>query len=55
MVFDSRAVSDSFYLNNTEIMTAMFHAALQGFPGGVQGVRQVNVDVAALIPKTAAR
>lgn len=47
VVYDSRAVSDTFYLDNAEIIAAMFHAALQGFPGGVQGVRAVNVDVAA--------
>jgi hypothetical protein len=51
VVYDTRAVSETFYLNNDEVMRAMFHAALQGFPGGAQGVRHVNVDVGALNPK----
>lgn len=55
VVYDSRAVSDSFYLNNTEVMTAMFHAALAGFPGGAPGPRVVNVDVAALVPAVTGR
>lgn len=55
VVYDSKAISDTFYVNNSEVMAAMFHAALTGFPGGVQGARVVNVDVGALMPKVAGR
>jgi hypothetical protein len=45
VVFESRAWSDSFYLNGDEIFGAMFEAALTGFPNPPPGPRLVNLQV----------
>jgi hypothetical protein len=45
VVYESKASSESFYLNNDEVVGAMFDAALAGFPNPPQGTRQVNVQV----------
>jgi hypothetical protein len=55
VVYDSTAVSDTFYLDNAEVMAAMFRAVLAGFPGGVQGTRVVSVDVVAANAKGVGR
>jgi hypothetical protein len=45
VVFESRAFSETYYLNNDEVLTAMFDAALAGFPNPPSGPRRVNVEV----------
>ncbi len=45
VVFESRAFSETYYLNNDEVLTAMFDAALAGFPNPPAGPRRVNVEV----------
>jgi outer membrane murein-binding lipoprotein Lpp len=45
VVYESKAVSDTFYLNSDEVLAAMFDAALAGFPNPPQGARRVVVQV----------
>ncbi|RYY93458.1 MAG: DUF4136 domain-containing protein [Comamonadaceae bacterium] len=55
VVFESKAASDTFYLNSDEVLAAMFDAALAGFPQGTQGPRHVVVQVQRLAQAPAAR
>ncbi|HVZ43964.1 MAG TPA: DUF4136 domain-containing protein [Ramlibacter sp.] len=45
VVYETRAVNDGPWLDNTSVLPAMFHAALQGFPNPPQGVRRVDIQV----------
>jgi hypothetical protein len=45
VVFESQAVNDGPVLDDALILSAMFDAALQGFPNPPQGPRRVNVQV----------
>jgi hypothetical protein len=45
VVYETRAASDGPWLDNGAVLTAMFDAALQGFPNPPQGVRRVNVQM----------
>jgi hypothetical protein len=53
VVYESKASSESFYLNNDEVVGAMFDAALAGFPNPPQGARHVNVQVNPVRPVAA--
>ena len=45
VVFESRAVNESFGMGDDALLAAMFDAALKGFPQPPQGVRRVRVEV----------
>lgn len=47
VVYESHAVSDGPWADNTAVIPAMFDAALQGFPDAPQGVRRVAIQVPA--------
>jgi hypothetical protein len=53
VVYESKASSETFYLNSDEILGAMFDAALAGFPNPPQGTRHVNVQVNPVRPLAA--
>jgi hypothetical protein len=45
VVYETRAVNDGPWLDNTAVLPAMFQAALQGFPNPPQGPRRVDIQV----------
>lgn len=45
VVFESHAANDGPWLNDAEVFTAMFEAALQGFPQPPAGPRRVDIPV----------
>ena len=45
VVFESRAVNESLWLGDEAMLSAMFDAALKGFPQPPQGVRNVRIPV----------
>jgi len=45
VVYETRAVNDGPWLDNTSVLPAMFQAALQGFPNPPQGPRRVDIQV----------
>ena len=45
VVFESRAAGDSPLRDSPSVLTAMFEAALQGFPNAPPGVRRVEVPL----------
>lgn len=49
VVFETRAASDGPWLDNPTVLSAMFDAALQGFPNAPTGLRRVNVQVGARV------
>jgi hypothetical protein len=44
-VFESRAINDGPSLDGKAVFSAMFDAALQGFPNPPPGPRKVSVQV----------
>lgn len=47
VVYESHAVSEGPWRDNPPALSAMFAAALQGFPAAPPGVRRVNIPVGA--------
>lgn len=47
VMFESRAVHDGPWMDNTSVYPAMFEAALQGFPQPPSGPRRIEVPVGA--------
>lgn len=47
VVYETRAVNDGPWLDNSSVLPAMFQAALQGFPNPPQGPRRVDIQVGA--------
>jgi hypothetical protein len=45
VVYETRAVNDGPWLDNTSVLPAMFTAALQGFPNPPQGPRRVDIQI----------
>jgi hypothetical protein len=45
VVYETRAVNDGPWLDNTVVLPAMFRAALQGFPNPPQGPRRVDIQL----------
>lgn len=45
VVYETHAVNDGPWLDNREIFTRMFEAAMQGFPNPPQGPRRVDIHV----------
>lgn len=45
VVFESHAVNDGPWLDNSSVFPAMFEAALQGFPNPPPGPRRVDIHV----------
>ncbi len=45
VVYETHAVSDGPWSDNTSVLPAMFEAALQGFPNAPAGPRKVNIRV----------
>jgi len=45
VVFESHAVNDGPWLDNTAVFPAMFDAAMQGFPNPPPGPRRVDIQV----------
>ena len=45
VVYESRAVNDGPYIDNTVVLPAMFRAAMQGFPNPPQGPRRVDIQL----------
>jgi hypothetical protein len=45
VVYETRAVNDGPWLDNTAVLPAMFQAALQGFPNPPPGPRRVDIHV----------
>ena len=45
VVFESRAVNESFGVGDDALLAAMFDAVLKGFPQPPQGVRRVRIEV----------
>ena len=45
VVFESHAVNEGPWLDNSSVFPAMFQAALQGFPNPPAGPRQVNIQL----------
>lgn len=59
VVFESHANNDGPWLDNSATLSAMFDAALQGFPNPPQGPRRVDImvggkQVAAAVPSSGA-
>ena len=46
VVYESRAGNDGPVSSSSSVLTAMFEAALQGFPNPPQGIRRVDVPLA---------
>jgi len=44
-VYETHATNEGPWLDNQAAFTAMFDAALQGFPNPSPGVRQVNIHL----------
>lgn len=53
VVYESRAASDGPWLDNNAVLSAMFDAALQGFPNAPPGPRRVNIQVGGTQPAAA--
>ncbi len=45
VVYESRAANDGPWLESSTVLTAMFDAALQGFPNAPAGPRRVNIQL----------
>lgn len=45
VVYETRAVNDGPWMDNSSVLPAMFQAALQGFPTPPQGPRRVDIQV----------
>jgi hypothetical protein len=45
VVFESHAVNDGPWLDNTAVFPAMFDAAMQGFPNPPPGPRRVDIQI----------
>jgi hypothetical protein len=45
VVFESRAANDGPWYDNATVITALFEAAMAGFPNPPDGVRRVNVQL----------
>ena len=45
VVYESRAGNDGPVSSSSSVLTAMFEAALQGFPNPPQGVRRVDIPL----------
>jgi hypothetical protein len=45
VVYETRAINDGPWLDNSSVLPAMFQAALQGFPNPPQGPRRVDIQV----------
>lgn len=45
VVYETRAVNDGPWMDNSSVLPAMFQAALQGFPNPPQGPRRVDIQV----------
>lgn len=45
VVYETRAVNDGPYIDNTVVLPAMFRAAMQGFPNPPQGPRRVDIQL----------
>lgn len=45
VVYETRAVNEGPWLDNSSVLPAMFQAALQGFPNPPQGPRRVDIQV----------
>ncbi|HZY18850.1 MAG TPA: hypothetical protein VFE82_10235 [Ramlibacter sp.] len=45
VVFESHASNDGPYVDNAVVLSAMFDAAMQGFPNPPDGVRRVNIQI----------
>lgn len=45
VVYETRAINDGPWLDNSSVLPAMFQAALQGFPNPPAGPRRVDIQV----------
>lgn len=50
VVYESRASNDGPWLESNTVLTAMFDAALQGFPNAPAGPRRVNIQLGGAQP-----
>lgn len=50
VVYETRAVNDGPWLDNSSVLPAMFDAAMQGFPNPPPGPRRVDIQVGGATP-----